>query len=343
MGQLLPTAMAHEEHQCLKKTILVLSISSLQEYRHLGPSIEQATRNTESRLLIILVSPLFDPENGIDPIGSWKEMESFISFVYMRASTVAIALDRVLMSIDVVLHPGNGSLFSNIDGEHATRWEGVYVRENDITTLEALPKWISTIPQLRLRAEGSSPYPSSPSSWENSHRRHGVVALGGTFDHLHAGHKILLSMAAWITAKKIIVGVTDDTLLGKKSHREVLESIGARQDAVRAFLQLFRPQIEAEVVAISDVYGPTATDDDIQALVVSKETISGGQSIAKLRDERGLPSLETFVINVISDDGGGGLIGEEDAERLRTAKMSSTYIRRWIATQTAPRPTPTDA
>ena len=35
-----------------------------------------------------------------------------------------------------------------------------------------------------------------------------VVALGGTFDHLHAGHKILLSMAAWIAGKKVIVGVT---------------------------------------------------------------------------------------------------------------------------------------
>ena len=57
-----------------------------------------------------------------------------------------------------------------------------------------------------------------------------------------------------------------------------MESIEARQNAVRAFLQLFRPQIEAEVVAISDVYGPTATDHDIQALVVSKETISGAQS-----------------------------------------------------------------
>ena len=35
-----------------------------------------------------------------------------------------------------------------------------------------------------------------------------VTALGGTFDHLHAGHKILLSMAAWITSQKLIVGVT---------------------------------------------------------------------------------------------------------------------------------------
>lgn len=34
------------------------------------------------------------------------------------------------------------------------------------------------------------------------------VAVGGTFDHLHAGHKILLTMTAWITGKRLICGVT---------------------------------------------------------------------------------------------------------------------------------------
>lgn len=38
--------------------------------------------------------------------------------------------------------------------------------------------------------------------------RHDVAAIGGTFDHLHAGHKVLLSMAAWIAEEKLIVGVT---------------------------------------------------------------------------------------------------------------------------------------
>jgi bifunctional ADP-heptose synthase (sugar kinase/adenylyltransferase) len=38
--------------------------------------------------------------------------------------------------------------------------------------------------------------------------RYGVAAIGGTFDHLHAGHKVLLSMAAWVTEEKLIVGVT---------------------------------------------------------------------------------------------------------------------------------------
>lgn len=34
------------------------------------------------------------------------------------------------------------------------------------------------------------------------------VAVGGTFDHLHAGHKILLTMTALSTRKSLIVGVT---------------------------------------------------------------------------------------------------------------------------------------
>ena len=34
------------------------------------------------------------------------------------------------------------------------------------------------------------------------------VAVGGTFDHLHAGHKILLTMTAWVTKKRLVCGVT---------------------------------------------------------------------------------------------------------------------------------------
>lgn len=75
----------------------------------------------------------------------------------------------------------------------------------------------------------------------------GTVALGGTFDHLHAGHKILLSMACWLARRRVIVGIsgetcrrysgpeychiltshraTDDVLLQNKSDREYLESL----------------------------------------------------------------------------------------------------------------------
>lgn len=49
---------------------------------------------------------------------------------------------------------------------------------------------------------------STPRTVDNRPRIYPVTALGGTFDHLHAGHKILLSMAAWITGEKLIVGMT---------------------------------------------------------------------------------------------------------------------------------------
>ena len=47
---------------------------------------------------------------------------------------------------------------------------------------------------------------------------------------------------------------------------------------VTKFLTLFRPGLQYEVVPIQDVYGPTAYNPDIQALVVSKETMSGAAS-----------------------------------------------------------------
>lgn len=109
-----------------------------------------------------------------------------------------------------------------------------------------------------------------------------VVALGGTFDHLHSGHKILLSTAAWLTKDKLIVGVTDDTLLSSKSNSHVLESLEMRKANVRSFLELFKPgriehRIEYDIVTITDPYGPTGWDPNIQALVVSRETISGAE------------------------------------------------------------------
>lgn len=54
----------------------------------------------------------------------------------------------------------------------------------------------------------SETIPGSPTAPGSDPPSYPVVALGGTFDHLHAGHKILLSMAAWIADEKVIVGVT---------------------------------------------------------------------------------------------------------------------------------------
>jgi pantetheine-phosphate adenylyltransferase len=68
---------------------------------------------------------------------------------------------------------------------------------------------------------------------------------------------------------------TDDALLKNKSNKHIMENLSQRSARVRGFLTFFKPELIYDVVPINDVYGPTAWDQNIQALVVSKETLSG--------------------------------------------------------------------
>ena len=104
-----------------------------------------------------------------------------------------------------------------------------------------------------------------------------VVVLGGTFDHLHNGHKILLSMAALITSKDLRIGVTrlQGPRLTRKMHYEYMQDLETRVSKVESWLNLFKPSINVKVVPIDDDFGPTRDDKTLQAIVGSQETAKG--------------------------------------------------------------------
>ena len=47
---------------------------------------------------------------------------------------------------------------------------------------------------------------------------------------------------------------------------------------MRAFLALVCPHLQHDTPPLQDVYGPTATDPDVQGLLVSEETRPGAKS-----------------------------------------------------------------
>ncbi|RVD86196.1 uncharacterized protein DFL_004485 [Arthrobotrys flagrans] len=87
--------------------------------------------------------------------------------------------------------------------------------------------------------------------WENhsdemetlaEREEHKVSCVGGTFDYLHAGHKLLLTMTAYMIpsdapSPKIIVGLTGAELLKNKKHKEYVTSWETRCEATVSFLR----------------------------------------------------------------------------------------------------------
>lgn len=81
-----------------------------------------------------------------------------------------------------------------------------------------------------------------------------------------------------MTSSSTSLSLEEDALLKNKANRHILENLDVRTEKVRQFLHFFKPEITPEIVPIHDVYGPTGWDPDIQALVVSKETLNGAEA-----------------------------------------------------------------
>jgi hypothetical protein len=73
---------------------------------------------------------------------------------------------------------------------------------------------------------------------------------------------------------------------------------------IREFLSAFRPGLEYYIVPIQDVYGPTGWDPDVQALVVSKETISGADASTYFLSIRSVSLIDISISRSCFPPGG---------------------------------------
>lgn len=245
-------------------------------------------------------------------------------------------------------------------------WESVYVVEGDDG--DRLLREFTTSQDGRVKFQrvpnGSSQGSDNPTLQDpGDGKLHTSIAVGGTWDHVHIGHKLLLTMFAFLAQPQpkqqavLTVGITGDELLKNKKFAHLLESWNDRQLAARNFLSDiidFRPQNERVIkeqeisnpgpnghavlyeigdkfmlnlVEISDPFGPTITDESISALVLSAETRSGGKAVNDKRVEAGWDMLDVYEVEVLD-------ASEQQtsaADSTFQSKISSTAIRQSLS------------
>ncbi|MEM3069250.1 MAG: phosphopantetheine adenylyltransferase [Nitrososphaerales archaeon] len=132
--------------------------------------------------------------------------------------------------------------------------------------------------------------------------RYKKVAVGGTFDHVHAGHKALLRMA-FESGESIVIGVTSDNLV-KKLGKIVERRFDKRVEMLKSFLNSFFPNRRYEIHKLDDYFGPVITDGDIDAIVVSDETFSRAREANELRKAKGFKPLKIMIVDIVKADDG---------------------------------------
>jgi len=119
------------------------------------------------------------------------------------------------------------------------------------------------------------------------------VAVAGTFDGMHYGHRKLLTLAISSVSPQsgqLLIGVTVDEMLKHKSYSEDIPNLQERMKGVREFVYRLAPGIKNRVrfIPIADEYGPPGTLDEgpnFDALVLSHETLDNGHKLNKYRTQ----------------------------------------------------------
>jgi pantetheine-phosphate adenylyltransferase len=129
-------------------------------------------------------------------------------------------------------------------------------------------------------------------------RKFKEVAVGGTFDQLHRGHKMLL-LKSFEVGQRVQIGLTSDDFVSKMDKPHLTAPYKERLKELRTFLRSLGLLEKAQIIPINDPYGTAASKKSLDALVVSDETQDTALKINKKRSASNLSPLKIVTINMV--------------------------------------------
>lgn len=185
-----------------------------------------------------------DGPGGIDPRVLLVEYDPAQKQSQVGSKPIATTGGPIIDLQTLALTRRNWNLIFSVDGEQG---QSVFQKYSTAANSHTPPLrgQTRTVPGgTTVVAQASQTTQTPPHA---SSKTHSVVAVGGTFDHLHAGHKLLLTCTALIlqpqsstltaqAPRRLIIGITGDELLKNKKYAEQLESWKKREEGVINFL-----------------------------------------------------------------------------------------------------------
>lgn len=132
--------------------------------------------------------------------------------------------------------------------------------------------------------------------------KYNIVACGGTFDFLHAGHKGFLKFA-FSLGKNVLIGLTSDQYFESNDKQGDITVFVKRKKVLEDFLRQENLHSRATIIPINDMYGPTVKDNtSIDALVVTEDTHANAVKINRERTTSGLSAIPIIIMPLLMSE-----------------------------------------
>lgn len=116
------------------------------------------------------------------------------------------------------------------------------------------------------------------------------VAVGGTFNVLHRGHKALIERAFEL-GDEVVFAISSDSFASSRKTELVPFS-----ERLRRLERYLHDRENWNVEVLEDPLGSGITDPDLNILVVSPGSLHTGERINRERESRGLPPLRLEIV-----------------------------------------------
>jgi pantetheine-phosphate adenylyltransferase len=156
-------------------------------------------------------------------------------------------------------------------------------------------------------------------------KKYHYLVVGGTFDHLHQGHQQLLD-TAFFYGKKVVIGLTSNSLIKDKLFNRSIESFYQRKKQLLAYLQQKKWRHRAKIIPLNDPYGPSIKEKKYQAIVVSSATKKAALQINKIREKNHLLPLKIIEMKMIYADD-KNIISSERVRKGEINRLGKSYYQ----------------